>query len=100
MVPAQAPLPTDSSAPVQFEAGIHTSILMSESGEGFSVAAMRQNAGRFLYAFPPPLPPPCGGMNSPAATVCAKVIVVFFSASVWRLSQDAPANGGTVAKRV
>ena len=44
--PCHAPLPTAWNLPFQPEMGNHTSILMSESLEGVSVAATRQNAGR------------------------------------------------------
>ena len=37
-MPAQAPLPTDSRLPFQLAVGSHTSILISESGTGRSVA--------------------------------------------------------------
>ena len=45
MEPDQPPLPTASKFPFQVEAGIHTSILISESSEGFNVAATRQKGG-------------------------------------------------------
>jgi hypothetical protein len=48
--PAHAPLPTDWSELFQPAAGIHTSILISESLDGFSVAPTRQKAGRFRNA--------------------------------------------------
>src|SRR5262245_24222236 len=71
--------------------GIHTSILMSESLVGFSVAATRQNSGTSLNAAAPRAPPP-GGVNWPAATVCAIVIVVFGSETDSRLSHGAANN--------
>src|SRR5437588_574727 len=74
MNPAQPPLPTDCSLPFHPETGSQTSILISESLEGLSFAATRQNAGSLLYAETPaagdPLGP--GGINSPAATTCAE----------------------------
>src|ERR1700676_5172648 len=48
MDPAQPPLPTAMNLPFQPDAGIQTSTLMSESVEGFMLAATRQNAGRSL----------------------------------------------------
>ena len=45
MVPAHPPLPTAWNFPFQPDAGSQTSILMSESPDGVSVAATRQNAG-------------------------------------------------------
>src|SRR5262245_4069901 len=61
---------------------------MSESLEGFSVAATRQNAGRLAAAGGAPRPP--GGVNPPAATACTLVMVAFGMASAARLPQ-APA---------
>ena len=46
MLPFQPPLPTARNLPFQPDAGSQTSILMSESAVGLSVAATRQNAGR------------------------------------------------------
>src|SRR6266849_1403255 len=57
IVPAHPPLPTAWNLPFQPDAGIQTSILMSESPVGFSVAATRQNAGSVLNAAPGPRPP-------------------------------------------
>src|SRR5437879_3155990 len=91
MNPAQPPLPTDCSLPFHPETGSQTSILISESLEGLSFAATRQNAGSLLYAETPaagdPLGP--GGINSPAATTCAEVIVVFACERVAKPSQEA-----------
>src|SRR5438046_2705092 len=92
MVPAHPPLPTAWNLPFQPDAGIQTSILMSESLVGFSVAATRQNAGSALNAAPGPRPPrAAGGVNSPAPTGCASVMVVSGNASDARLSQVAAA---------
>jgi hypothetical protein len=44
-LPAKPPLPTTSSRPFQPVNGSQTSILMSERGDGFKVAATRQNPG-------------------------------------------------------
>ena len=90
MVPAHAPLPTDWSLPFQFAAGSQTSILISESLAGDSVAATRQNAGSAENGFAPPRPPPArpaGGANCPAPTDCASVTPVFGRESDVRLSQ-------------
>src|SRR5215472_6713429 len=62
-------------------AGIQTSILISESCVGLDTAAMRQNSGRSFSE--PRMSPPtgpeggnaAGGLNAPAATVSARVIV-------------------------
>ena len=45
MLPFKPPLPTAWNLPFQPAAGSQTSILMSESLVGVSVAATRQNAG-------------------------------------------------------
>src|SRR5437867_6665643 len=68
MEPAQPPLPTAWNFPFQFASGIHTSILISESLDGFSVAATLQNAGSCLkIAFCCAVTWPCAGSeNSPA----------------------------------
>src|SRR5215470_5358720 len=104
MLPAHAPLPTASSFPfhapspeTEVEAGNHTSILMSESPDGVSVAAIRQNAGRFVKASPPRPPRPFGGVNCFAPTGCASVTATCACENVDRLSQVAPIAG--VAKR-
>src|SRR5215813_5626485 len=97
MVPAQPPLPTAWNFPFQSEAGSQTSILMSESGEGVSVAATRQNAGNWLNCCTVAGPVP-DRLNPPAGTLWAKVIEVFGSArddklctSVWR-NESLPQN--------
>src|SRR5215475_4224434 len=102
MLPAHAPLPTASSFPFhapspEAEAGNHTSILMSESPDGVSVAATRQNAGRFVKASAPRPPRPFGGVNCFAPTDCASVTATCACENVDRLSQVAPIAG--VAKR-
>src|SRR5438128_12458787 len=87
MVPAQPPLPTAWNFPFQSAAGSQTSILMSESDEGVSVAATRQKAGSWLNCGTAgPVP---GRVNAPAGTVWAKVIEVFGSVRDNRLSHDA-----------
>jgi hypothetical protein len=65
MLPFHPPLPVAWNLPFHPEEGSQTSILMSESGDGLSVAATRQNAGRSVNCAPPPRPPPCGGVNAP-----------------------------------
>src|SRR6266705_3036012 len=92
MVPAHPPLPTAWNLPFQPDAGIQTSILMSESLVGFSVAATRQNAGSALNAAPGP-PRAAGGVNSPGPIGCANVMVVSGNVSDARLSQVAAAAG-------
>src|SRR5678816_4946504 len=90
MVPAHPPLPTAWNFPFHF-AGSHTSILMSESLDGISVAATRQNAGSDAYTRDtcggaPPCRAAPGGVNAPAATSCA--IVIFVLSSVRRASDS------------
>ena len=88
MSPAQPPLPTAWNLPFQPDDGIHTSTLMSESADGFSVAATRHTATGFANpcaAFDRPL----GGLeNAPAGTSSALVMVVFDALNESRLSQD------------
>src|SRR5262249_31018591 len=90
---AQPPFPTAWNLPFQPFAGIHTSIVMSESALGVSVAATRQNDGRFAYGFvpPPPRRPLSGGTNVPGATTSARLIVPAFNATPARLSHVAAA---------
>src|SRR5262245_24743783 len=74
---------------------------MSESLDGLSVAAMRQNAGRLFCAppRPPRAPPPApGGVNAPAATDSAAVIVVSGNLSDARLSHDEAAVSGAAVR--
>src|SRR5580700_8382271 len=90
MLPAHAPLPTDSSFPFQ-AAGIQTSILISESPVGFSVAATRHRAGR-LPKFGAGKPgnvgtAPLGNVSWPAGTDSARVTVACEKAFLVRLSQ-------------
>src|SRR5665213_591936 len=101
MVPAHAPLPTDCSLPFQALAGIQTSIPISESFDGFSVAVTRQNAGRRLYTAPAFGPRPPGGVgNAPAATGSAAVTVVFGNTTEATLSHEgaAASNSGEHTK--
>ena len=99
MLPFHPPFPTTSNFPFQLVAGIHTSIFMSESFVGFTVAAIRQNAGRSANCAPPPRPPPPAGAKAPAATACADVIVVSASFNAARLSQGAADAGTTLTRR-
>src|SRR6188768_3688405 len=92
MVPFQPPLPTACSLPFQPAIGSQTSILMSDSLVGVSVAATRQNAGRSASAAPP-RPPACA--RAPAATDAANVTVPFVSLADDRLSQVAAYAGFT-----
>jgi len=64
---------------------------MLESVDGFNVAAILQNAGRSLKAVfcIVPRSPRLGGENSPAATDCAKVIVVCANESDCKVSHVA-----------
>src|SRR2546427_5095249 len=93
MLPAHAPLPTASSLPFQPDEGSQTSILMSESLDGVSVAATRQNDGSAANGFAPRPPRGFGGVNCPAPTVCASVIATCGPENVDRLSQVAPIAG-------
>jgi hypothetical protein len=95
--PFHPPLPTASSFPFQFCEGSQTSILISESLEGFSVAVTRQNAGKSLSGIGVPRAP-AGGVNSPAAIVFADVIVVLGSLSPPRLSHVAAADAGVTLR--
>src|SRR5258708_38322278 len=85
MLPDHPPFPTARNLPFQSVAGSHTSILMSESLDGASVAATRQNGGRSAYAraLPPAAPAPgaAGGTKPPAATNAAAVMDVLGSFS-------------------
>src|SRR5580765_4806845 len=98
-LPSQAPLPTACSFPFQPDAGIQTSILMSESLDGVSVAATRQKAGRFANGLPPRPARPLGIVNCPAATVCASETATCAWEIDDRLSHVAPAAGEAIRKR-
>src|SRR5438132_2339908 len=88
MLPAQAPLPADSSFPFQPDMGSHTSIPISESLTGFSNATTRQNAGSFSNtAFEFAAFPGVGGLNAPASIGIAETILVCGSARDARPSQ-------------
>src|SRR5207248_8224674 len=68
---------------------------MSESLDGFSVAATRQNGGTLLK--PSAAAPALGGVNAPAATFCAAVIAASGRRSDDRLSH---ASGAASAARL
>jgi hypothetical protein len=84
-------LPAPWNLPLQPVAGIQISILISESLVGFKVAFTRQKAGRSLNAAPCRPAPPAGGVNAPAATDSADVMIAFGPESEVKLSQDAAA---------
>jgi hypothetical protein len=92
-------LPTAWNLPFQLAAGIHNSILMSESFDGFSVAATRQKAGRALnargFAGGSSPPPSFVGVKAPRRQHRAQgVMVTFGSASEVSLSQAVAALSG------
>src|ERR1700733_1805398 len=89
MDPVHPPLPTPWNLPFQPSVGSHTSILISESLLGRSVAATRQKAGRLFGEMGNGMNPPGGMVKAPAATVWAKVMVVSGSFNAARLSQEA-----------
>src|SRR5919201_6145864 len=89
MMPLHPPLPTASNLPFHPDAGIHTSILMSESADGESVAVTRQNAGSVATAAGGGAPgPDVGSVSFPASTASALEIVVLASFSVFSVSND------------
>src|SRR5580693_4350111 len=66
---------------------------MSESGDGFRVAATRQNAGRLANRCVEP-----GGVKSPAGTDCATAIVTVGKLSAARDSQAAASVEGCAGR--
>src|ERR1700732_4218851 len=97
MPPDQPPLPTPINLPSHPSAGIHTSILISESEVGRIVAATRQKAGSFANGGGwPELE--LGGVNAPAPTASALVMVVSGTARVERLSQSEPKAAGRATR--
>src|ERR1700722_18032425 len=83
MVPAQPPLPTASYFPFQLAAGSWTTILMSESVDGLSVAATRQWAGDAA----------CAGIESAAViVVCGSESDLSRSHGVCAAAVKAPAD--------
>ena len=97
-MPAHTPLPMPASFPFQLSRGIHTSTLISESGVGVRVACTRQKAGVFLKTAIPPGPPimkpPAGGLNWPASTMDAEVILPSFNLRDVRLPHVSAARAG------
>src|SRR5215469_8446386 len=93
--PDQPPFPMPMNLPFQPEAGIQTSNLMSESGVGLTSTATRQNAGRLVNGGPGILVG-LGGVNVPAGSTLARVMVVSGSARVARLSHVAESAEGAV----
>src|SRR5262245_8342105 len=89
--PVHAPLPTACNFPFHPEVGSHTSILMSESLDGVSVAATRQNVGKPAKAAPgpPPRAGAPGGTNAPGATSAADVTFTLGRFNVVTISHDA-----------
>src|SRR5436190_18897527 len=69
--------------PFQPVLGIHTSNLMSESAVGLITPVTRQKAGSSLKGAAEPV----GGVNTPAATDCAAVMVVFANLRLASFSQ-------------
>src|SRR5579859_6171555 len=74
---------------------------MSESLEGVSVAATRQNAGTFENCEAAEAGPPgMGSLKEPAATVFADVIVVSGNLNEARLSHEAAKTGDAVRQNI
>src|SRR5262249_12586900 len=89
MEPAHPPLPMPMNLPFHPEIGIQSSMWISETGDGFSVAATRQHCRRFRMppgGGGPPARSPAAGGTTPPLTVCAMVIVVPGSLVAVRLS--------------
>ena len=97
MTPAHAPLPTAWNFPFQSTTGSQTSILISESLVGFSVALTRQNAGSVAKGANTGPPGPSSRLNAPDATIVAPVTAPPGSVSAFRSSQGADAAGRTEA---
>src|SRR5882724_7986605 len=96
MLPDQPPLPTPMNLWFQPSAGIHTSILISESELGRMVAATRQKAGSWRNGF-------CCGLRfgrvkAPAATASALSMVVAGTESAAKSSQLAEKAAGTAMR--
>src|SRR5437588_345200 len=93
-MPRNTPAAVGCSRPFQLATGIQNSALISESLDGLSVAVTRQNAGRSFATGggPPKGATPCGGaggVNFPASTIAAEVIVAAGSekdARLWQLA--------------
>src|ERR1700688_4445173 len=97
MAPDQPPLPTPMNLPFQPTAGIHTSILISESELGRIVAATRQKAGSCRNAVCCP-GLRLGSVKAPAATASALLMVVVGKESADKPSQPAPKAAGIVTR--
>src|SRR3979490_432122 len=93
IAPLNAPLPTAWNLPFQPDAGSQTSILISESLVGVSVAATRQNAGSGVKS---PDSPRASGVNAPACTEAATVMVARGS-TIFARSLHEPASATTGA---
>src|SRR5579872_825914 len=92
MTPAKPPLPSPWNLPFHPESGIQTSILISESGVGFTVAVTRQKAGSSLYleaAAPGKFAAAPDGVKAPASTTWASVMVVSGNFRLLKLSHVA-----------
>src|SRR5580700_7999542 len=102
MVPFQPPLPIAWKSLFQPDAGSQTSILMSESDDGASVAMTRQNSGTLLKGAGLPKGPPggpagpAGGVKAPAATLCAELMVTLGRLTLERVSQVEPPVGAPI----
>src|SRR5215471_15002146 len=94
MIPAQLPLPTAWNLPFHPSDGNQTSILISESDDGSSVAATRQKGARVATACPSgPNSGPRAGLENPVGpTLSARVMVVCGSLRDARLSHAAAAE--------
>src|SRR5258706_8671748 len=92
--PVNAPLPTAWNFWFQSADGNQTSIAMSESLDGLSLAATRQNArGAVTVAFASSAAVPFDvGLNGPASTARASVMVAFGSESAASFSQAVAAS--------
>src|SRR5580700_11100332 len=93
IAPLKAPLPTAWNLPFQPDAGSQTSILISESLVGVSVAATRQNAGSAVKS---PDSPWVSGVNAPAGTGSATVMVACGS-TIFARSLHEPASAAAGA---
>src|SRR6478752_7644015 len=94
MIPPQLPLPTAWNLSFHPSDGNQTSILISESDDGDSVAATRQKGVRVANACPAE-PSPMAGLENPSGTtLSARVIVVCVSLRDARLSHDDAAEVG------
>src|SRR4051794_26492197 len=102
IAPEYPPLPTPSNLPFQASAGgIQTSNLISESLVGRAVASTRQNAGSVMDAgvrnWPSGPTATAGGLNAPAATAVADLMVTLGIVSAARLAQAVPVDAAGVA---